>query len=79
MAALVSRDNGQTWDERRLIVCDDLGHNDLGYPSTVKLDDRLITAYYSAPRQWNTPDFRGEGTFARALLYSESALLAAIV
>ena len=77
--ALVSRDNGQTWDERRLIVCDNLGDNDLGYPSTVKIGDQLVTAYYSAPRKWNAPDFRGEGTFARALLYSESALLAAIM
>ena len=76
---LISKDNGRTWDERRLIVSDDLGDNDLGYPSTVKLGDHLVTAYYSAPRQWNAPDFRGEGTFARALLYSESALLAAIV
>ena len=79
VGALVSKDNGQTWEERRLIVCDDLGDNDLGYPSTVKIGDQLVTAYYSAPRKWNAPDFRGEGTFARALLYSESALLAAIM
>ena len=78
VGALVSKDNGRTWDARPLIVCDDLGDNDLGYPSTVKLGDRLVTAYYSAPRRWDEPDFRGEGTFARALLYSESALLAAI-
>ena len=76
--ALVSKNNGQTWDERRLIICDDLGDNDLGYPSTVKIGDRLVTAYYSAPRRWDEPDFRGEGTFARALLYSESALVATI-
>ena len=76
--ALVSKDNGQTWDERRLIVCDDLGDNDLGYPSTVRLGAHLVTAYYSAPRRWDEPNFRGEGTFARALVYSESALLAAI-
>lgn len=79
VGALVSKDNGQTWEERRLIVCDDLGDNDLGYPSTVKIGDQLVTAYYSAPRKWNAPDFRGEDTFARALLYSESALLAAIM
>ena len=76
--AVISKDNGYTWDEKRLIVCDDLGDNDLGYPSTVKLEDRLITVYYSAPRKWNVSNFRGEGTFARAMLYSESALLAAI-
>ena len=34
---LVSKDNGRAWDKRRLIVCDDLGDNDLDYPSTVKL------------------------------------------
>ena len=76
--ALVSRDNGQTWDTRRLIICDDLGENDLGYPSTVKLDDQFVTAYYSAPRQWNDPDYRGEDTFARALLYSERELVEAV-
>ena len=76
--ALVSKDKGLSWGAQRLIVCDDLGDNDLGYPSTVKLDDQLVTAYYSAPRRWNEPNFRGEGTFARALVYSEQALLAAI-
>ena len=79
VGAIVSKDNGHTWDARRLLVCDDLGDNDLGYPSTVKLGDRLITVYYSAPRKWNAPDFHGEGAFARGLLYSESALLAAIM
>lgn len=76
--ARISKDNGQTWDERHLIVCSDLGPNDLGYPSTVKIGDQLVTAYYSAPQQWNERNFRGEGTFARALRYSEQALLAAI-
>ena len=79
VGALVSKDSGRTWDERKLIVCDNLGDNDLGYPSTVKMGEQLVTAYYSAPRKWNEPDFRGEGTFARALCYSEKALLAAIV
>ena len=76
--ARISKDSGRTWDERHLIVCNDLGPNDLGYPSTVKIGDQLVTAYYSAPQQWNEPNFRGEGTFARALRYSEQALLAAI-
>ena len=76
--ARISKDSGQTWDERRLIVCDDLGPSDLGYPSTVRIGDQLVTAYYSAPQQWNEPNFRGEGAFARALRYSEQALLAVI-
>jgi hypothetical protein len=75
--ALVSKDNGHTWGNR-LIVCDDLGDNDLGYPSTVKIEDRLVTAYYCSPRGSNDPDFRGEGAFARALLYSERELVEAI-
>ncbi|MBI2195286.1 MAG: exo-alpha-sialidase [Planctomycetes bacterium] len=75
--ALISRDGGRSWDPRRLVVTDDLGPKDLGYPSTVRLGRRLVTAYYSAPRTWNTPSYRGEGSFARALLYEEPELIAA--
>ncbi len=75
--ARVSKDAGKTWD-MQLIVCDDLGDNDLGYPSTVKLNDLLVTAYYCAPHGGNNPDFRGEGAFARASLYSETALVEAL-
>ncbi len=46
---LISKDEGRTWGARRLILCDDLVHEDLGYPSTVRLGDRLVTAYYNAP------------------------------
>lgn len=72
--AMVSKDNGRTWSPR-LTICDDLGENDLGYPSTVRMGDRLVTACYSAPRRWNEPDYRGEGAFARALVYSDKELL----
>lgn len=72
--AMVSRDGGRTWGAR-LTVCDDLGESDLGYPSTVRLGDRLVTAYYCAPRRFDDPYYRGEGTFARALLYSEKELI----
>lgn len=75
--ARVSKDDGRTWSGP-LIVCDDLWNRDLGYPSTVRLGDRLITAYYSAPRAWNASDYLGEGTFARALLYSEVDLIDAL-
>ena len=74
--ALVSRDNGVTWDTR-LILCDDLGPNDLGYPSTVKLGDQLVTAYYCSP-PGSPPEYRGEGAFARALRYSEQELIEAL-
>jgi len=75
--ALVSKDQGHSWEERRLTVTNDLGPNDLGYPSTVLIGDQLVTAYYCAPRKFNDPDFRGEGSFARALLYSEKELVEA--
>ena len=75
---LVSRDGGRSWDKRRLVLCDDLGPNDLGYPSTVRLGDRLVTAYYCAPPTFNNPGFRGEGSFARALLFSEPDLISAL-
>jgi len=92
---LISKDEGRTWEARRLILCDDLEHEDLGYPSTAKLGDRIVTAYYNAPLilkeanweyhdrvvpEWQIDrgDFRGEGAFARALLYSEKELLGAL-
>jgi len=72
--AAVSRDGGRTWGPR-MTVCDDLGESDLGYPSTVRLGDRLVTAYYCAPRRFDDPFYRGEGAFARALLYGERELI----
>ena len=92
---LISKDEGRTWEAGRLILTDDLEHEDLGYPSTVKLGDRLVTAYYNAPLilkeadwrlierevpEWQIDrgDFRGQGGFARALLYSEQELLDAL-
>lgn len=75
--ARVSKDSGRTWSGP-LIVCDDLGNRDLGYPSSVRLGERLVTAYYSAPRVWNATDYLGEGAFARALLYSEVDLIEAL-
>lgn len=44
--ARVSRDNGITWSEP-LIISDDGVSTDLGYPSTVELDDgTLVTVWY---------------------------------
>ena len=75
--ARVSKDGGRRWSGP-MIVCDDLGDSDLGYPSTVRLGERLVTAYYCAPGAWNAPDYRGQGAFARALLYSEVDLIDAL-
>jgi hypothetical protein len=75
--ALVSRNNGHTWDVRRMLVAADLPGPDLGYPSTVRLNDSLVTGYYSAPRrEWGEPDSE-QGCFARALVYSERELVRA--
>jgi hypothetical protein len=75
--ALISRNNGHTWDVRRLLIADGLPGPDLGYPSTVRLNDRIVSAYYSAPRrEWGEPDSE-IGCCARALLYSERELVRA--
>lgn len=45
--ARVSEDDGRTWGPE-LILRDDAGSWDLGYPKTVKLDDgKVMTAYYT--------------------------------
>ena len=44
--ARVSEDDGRTW-ERELVLRDDGGSHDLGYPRAVELEDgRVFTAYY---------------------------------
>ncbi len=73
--AMVSKDEGVTWEER-MVICNDLGESDLGYPSTVTVGGLLVTVYYSAPRIFGDPAYLGEGAFARALRYSEEALVA---
>jgi hypothetical protein len=44
----VSRDQGDTWDiEREIVMRDDGGSRDLGYPSSTQLaDGRVVTVYY---------------------------------
>jgi len=54
--AALSNDNGKTWDvENEINLC--LGFSgDLGYPSTVQLDDgTLVSAYYQAFRPGESP------------------------
>ena len=49
--ACVSRDEGKTWDLANEIVLNGAPSPDLGYPSTVQLDDgSLLTAYYQAEK-----------------------------
>jgi len=71
---MISRDGGHTWDRKRLLFCDDRPGTDCGYPSSVRLPNgRIITAYYSAGEQQDS--YRGDGAFAKAVIYEESRLL----
>jgi hypothetical protein len=46
--ACVSHDQGGTWDiEREIVLRDDGGSRDLGYPSSAQLaDGKVVTVYY---------------------------------
>ena len=48
--ARVSQDNGKTWSEP-MTISGDGASGDLGYPSTVQLDDgSLLTVWYEKPK-----------------------------
>lgn len=54
--AVVSRDGGETWSDE-IVIFDGAPDADLGYPSTVELNDgSLLTVYYQkyAPREKNS-------------------------
>jgi BNR repeat-like domain len=75
--AMISRNNGHTFDVRRLLVCDGLPGPDLGYPSAVKVGDRIVIGYYTAARhEWQASD-SPLGSQARALSISERELVRA--
>lgn len=76
---IISRDDGLTWDARRLVLDDTLPGGDIGYPSTVRLDNgRLITAYYTAgtsEKQWEI--YTATQTACKVVCYNEDALIEA--
>ncbi len=76
--ALVSADNGRTWDTHReiLLAGDGIRNGDLGYPSTVQLDDgTLVTALYYASGSETGMDGGGWGDIScQALHYREATL-----
>jgi len=74
---VVSTDMGATWvDTPRIVVTDELETTDCGYPSaTVFGDGTVVVMYYSAGRN---PGPRGEGAYAKALVFKEEALIAAL-
>ena len=71
---MISRDGGHTWDEKRLLFCDDRPGTDCGYPSSVRLPNgRIITAYYSAGEHQDS--YQDDGAFAKAVIYEEAEIL----
>ena len=78
--ALVSRDQGRTWDDHHAIVLvDNCEGRDCGYPTTLALPDGfLLTAYYRTSSE--SPYFEGLGDtwIAAAVRYRESDLIEAL-
>jgi sialidase-1 len=74
--ALISRDNGQTWDMEHeiLLAGDGVRNGDLGYPSTVQLaNGRIVTALYFASGSEPGADWGGWGDIScQAIHYQES-------
>lgn len=74
--ALISSDGGTTWDRDRevLLAGDGVRNTDLGYPSTVQLDDgKIVTAlYFASGSQPADMSHHGWGDItAQALTYTE--------
>ena len=57
VAAVLSHDGGKTWDmEHKIILADDTGNIDCGYPSSVQLPDgKIVTMYYQVDDPGKTP------------------------
>ncbi|MBC7236777.1 MAG: exo-alpha-sialidase [Chloroflexi bacterium] len=77
--ALLSDDGGQTWhrDREVLLAGDGIENTDLGYPSTVQLDDgTIVTALYYASGSEMSADWRGWGRVScQAIHYREEDLV----
>ena len=76
---MISRDEGRTWEPRRLVFEDELPGRDTGYPSTVRLaSGRMATVYYASGTAANPHDMQNAiNTYCRIISYDESALLSA--
>jgi Neuraminidase (sialidase) len=66
--ASVSEDNGRTWSKPLVISADGVGR-DLGYPSSVELDDgSIITVWYEQPPENGKPGGSEDQTLGSAVL-----------
>jgi hypothetical protein len=76
---LVSDDGGKTWNRDRevLLAGDGIENTDLGYPSTVQLDDgRIVTILYYASGSEMSQSFGGWGQVScQAIHYREDDIL----
>nr|HEX4317056.1 sialidase family protein [Kofleriaceae bacterium] len=72
--ALVSRDAGVTWDrDREVLLAGDGVGNDVGYPSTVQLDDGTVVtvAYFAKGSAGGEPPHHWGDTTCQAIRYGE--------
>ena len=55
--AILSRDNGKTWDKANpIVLADDAPNFDCGYPSSVEVSKgRIVTTYYQVDDEKNAP------------------------
>ena len=75
--ARVSRDGGETWDDRRITLVDEATNRDCGYPSSVQLDDgTILTAYYALESAGPFQHVAGQpvGVHAAVVRYTEDDL-----
>jgi hypothetical protein len=78
--ALLSRDQGQTWDNHHVIVLvDNCDCTDCGYPTTLALADGfLLTVYYRTSSKEPYFEGLGETWIAAAVKYREEDILSAL-
>lgn len=55
--ACISRDEGKTWDLKNEVLLTGAPGQDLGYPSSVELDDGSILTVYYQPEKYGQPTF----------------------
>ena len=78
MRALISRDEGETWDnDNQIVLTADSATSDCGYPSAVQLDDgKIFVAYYAyeSPGPFKYDGFTSMGPHGAGVKLDESDL-----